>query len=75
MGMVDAEQCPVMVKGMLFGCHIVEGRDFESPCLVSLFGVVYNEDVDDQTGAVPFFPAEEEPAALIGEGVECVIYQ
>jgi hypothetical protein len=60
---------------MLFGRHIVEGRDFESPCLVSLFGVVYDEDVVDQTGAVSFFPPEEEPATLVREGVECVICQ
>jgi hypothetical protein len=64
-----------MVEGVLFCRHIVEGRDFESPRLISLFGVVYDEDVDDQTGTVSFFPAEEEPAAFVREGVECVIYQ
>ncbi len=75
MGVIDAEEGPVMVEGMLFSGHIVEGRDFESPCLVSLFGVVYDEDIDDQTGTVSFFPAEEEPAAFVGKGVECVIGQ
>jgi hypothetical protein len=40
-----------------------------------LFGVVYDEDVDDQAGTVSFFPAEEEPAAFVGKGVECVIGQ
>jgi hypothetical protein len=75
MGVIDAQQGPVMVEGVLFGRHIVEGRDFESPCFVSLFGVVNYEYIDNEPGTIPFFPAEKEPAALVGKSIECVIGQ
>ena len=73
MAMINAEHGPVMVKGMLFGGHIVEGGDFEAAGLVPGFGVVDDEDVDDDAGSVVFFPAEQESAAFVGEGIEGVV--
>jgi hypothetical protein len=75
MAMVDAQYGPFVVEGILFGGHIVERRNLETTGLVSGFGVVNDEDVNDDASAVPLFPAEQEPAAFVGKRIQCVVYK
>ena len=71
--MVNAEQGPFVVEGVLFGGQVVDGRDLEAAGLVALFGVVDDEDVDDDARPIGLFPTEQKAAAFIGECVECVV--
>ena len=75
MGMVDPQQGPLVVERMLFGRHIVDGGDFEAAGLISLFRIVDDQDVDHDAGPIAFLPAEQEPATLVGEGIECIVDQ